>query len=366
MTLSGQPRTDGSAAAGAEDEAPEERFERELAAACAEHRRRPDFFVVGHAKCGTTALYGMLEQHPQIYMSAVKEPRFLSRALDEPLDCERARSLHGPGKRPQTLEAYLALFADALPQQSAGEASPQYIRSQSAPRRIAALCPDARIVAIFREPVSFLRSLHLQLLEAGIETEPDFAAALALEPERRNGRHIPRDCVEPDRLLYSEHVRYTLQLRRFHERFGRERVLALIYDDFRSDNHATVAEVFRFLGVEDSFQIRAADANPTVRVRSPRAHDLVHGAALGDGPILQGVKRVLKATTPARLRRRAVREISRKLVDREPGPADPALVLELQRRFKDEVVAASEYLDRDLVSLWGYDALARPSDPAGA
>ena len=131
----------------------------------------------------------------------------------------------------------------------------------------------------------------------------------------------------------------------------------MIYDDFRADNRGALREVLRFLEVEDSVQIGVADVNPSVRVRSPRVHELVHGAALGDGPVLQAVKRALKTAVPARLRRRAVRTIDRKLVDREPAPADPELVLELRRRFKDEVTAASECLDRDLVGLWGYDAL---------
>src|SRR5271166_1569105 len=82
--------------------------------------RTPDFFIAGHPKCGTTALYLALRQHPQIYMSPIKEPQFFSGEI-------RAEASRRPGSRlPQTLEDYLALFAGATPEQRAGEASPSY------------------------------------------------------------------------------------------------------------------------------------------------------------------------------------------------------------------------------------------------
>src|ERR1700681_3498814 len=92
------------------------------AAAHASERRVPDFFIVGHHKCGTTALYQMLRRHPQIYMPELKEPRFFASDL---------RALLGgvPGGLPQTYEEYLALFDPAEPQQRVGEASPSYLRS---------------------------------------------------------------------------------------------------------------------------------------------------------------------------------------------------------------------------------------------
>jgi hypothetical protein len=365
MALSANPDRAAPEPAGPEQGSSEELFTKELRLASASGVRVPDFFIVGHAKCGTTALYRMLEQHPQIYLSDVKEPQFLARAPDEraPMHGSTRR---GTGKRPQTLEAYLQLFAEAGTEQVAGEGSPQYIRSPTAARRIAALCPDARIVAIFREPASFLRSIHLQLLEANIETERDFAKALALESERRRGKQIPRDCRAPDRLLYSDHVRYVDQLRRYHERFGRARVLALIYDDFRADNQAVIGEVLRFLNVDDSFEIRAVEANPTVQRRSERVHELIHATALGTGPILRAVKLALKATTPARFRRQAVRTIDRSVVDHRPRPADPRLMDELRLRFRGEVEAASEYLQRDLIALWHYDELGERAPPMSA
>jgi hypothetical protein len=258
----------------------EHEFMDQLRRASASGSRVPDFFIAGHAKCGTTALYEMLERHPQIYMSVPKETQFLSRSPREraavPTRPRKAR----PSVRPDTLEAYLALFEEAGADQRAGEASTEYLRTPGTAARLAALSPEARIVVLFREPASFLRSLHLQLLEVNVESEPDFARALELEPERRAGRQIPRGCNWPQALHYSQHVRYTEQLREYHRLFGPDRVLALIYDDFRADNEAVVREVLRFLELDDSVAIAPrGDANPTVRVRSKRVHELASSRA---------------------------------------------------------------------------------------
>lgn len=323
----------------------------ELRRARAAGRRTPDFFLVGHAKCGTTALYGMLSGHPQIYMPALKETQYLSRASHY-----RAQPSQGSGRRrPHTLAAYLALFEAAGPDQCAGEASTEYLRTPAAASRIAALQPEARIVAIFREPASFLRSLHLQLLQIGIEDEPDFTSAIGFEEERSRGRHIPRGCPWPQALQYAQHVRYERQLRPYHELFGPDRVLTLIYDDFRRNNEQVVHQVLRFLEVDDSLEIVLTEANPTVRVRSRRAQDMAHAISVGRDPLSRTAKSAVKAVTPKRLRRRALQTVQRTVVDREPRPPDEQFMRELRARFRPEVVSASEYLKRDLVTLWGYD-----------
>jgi hypothetical protein len=304
----------------------------------------PDFFIVGHAKSGTTALYEMLRRRPEIYMPELKETRFFAPDLKE------ARTF---AVEPKTLDDYLALFAPAGAGQLLGEASPQYIRSQSAAALIAEVQPDARIIAILREPASFLHSLHLQLLQAHVETEPDLGEAIALEQSRRRQR-LDGSASVAQGLMYLEHVRYVDQLRRFHSAFGREQVLVLIYDDFRADNQATVKTVLRFLGLDDSAPIEVTEANPTVQVRSPRLYGLVRSLYLGRGPVARAVKAPITALTPRRLRHGGLAMV-RRAQWTEPDAPDEQLLLDLRRRFKGEVVALSEYLDRDLVTLWGYD-----------
>lgn len=322
--------------------------------------RVPDFFIVGHAKCGTTAMYRMLEPHPEIFMPRHKETQFLSRAPHE----RAATAYRREPVRPQTLEAYLALFASAAPSLCAGEASTEYLRTPSTAARIHALCPRARIVAAFREPASFVRSLHLQLLEVGIEDEPDLRRALALEPERREGRSLPPSCPWPGALQYTAHVRYAEQLRGYRDLFGAERVMTIVYDDFRADNSATMREMLRFLGVDDSVAIEPPEANPTVRVRSRRAADALGSISVADGPLGRAARGVLRRVSSPEVRRRVMRAARSVAVDTSPAPVDEALMSELRERFAGEVELLGELLGRDLRVLWGYEA--RPASGVGA
>ncbi len=316
--------------------------------------RVPNFFIVGQPKSGTTALHQILRRHPQIYMSHIKEPLLLATDLQE--RAKRAgAATHG---RPDTLEEYLSLFAPAEPQQRVGEASALYLWSRDAAANIARLEPAARIIAIFREPASFLRSLHLQLLQNHTETEKDLRKALSLEQARSRGKRIPRNCPRPAALLYSERVRYAEQLRRYQETFAPEQLLVLIYDDFRADNERTVRSVLRFLDVDDTVPIETTEANPTVRLRSRRLDAIVHEVSVGrQHPLSRTAKTGIKALTSERMRRAALRAARQNLVFGEPGSADESLMGELRARYKPEVVALGEQLGRDLVSLWGYDSV---------
>jgi hypothetical protein len=313
--------------------------------------RVPDFFVVGHPKSGTTALYEMLRRHPQIFMPELKEPRFLASDMYVRAGGTEASPL------PDTLEEYLALFADASPGQRAGEASPLYLASELAAGRIAELRPGARIVAVLREPASFLRSLHLQFVQSHIEDKSDLGTALALEGARREGKQIPRSSqLRPQVLQYARHVRYVEQLRRYEAVFGAEQMLVLVYDDFRDDNEATVKLVLRFLGVDDTFAVEALDANPTVRVRSQRLDELLHAVSVGHGPLSRAAKTAVKTIAPRSLRRGALGLAQRRVVYAAPRDPDEEVMAQLRLRFKGEVRELSEYLNRDLVKLWGYDS----------
>ena len=307
--------------------------------------RVPDFFIVGHPKCGTTALYEMLRSNPGIYMPELKETRFFARELHP--------HTQPSSSHPDTLAEYLSLFEQARPDQRTGEASPSYLRSHLAAARIAELQPSARIIAILREPASFLRSLHLELMRDHVETEADLARAMALEEVRRRAEAISRS----PGLVYSEYVRYVEQLRRYYAVFAPEQILVLIYDDFRADNAETVRRVLRHLDVEASGPIELTEANPTVRVRSVRVNELVRSLYMGRGPLARAIKAPITALTPQRLRRSGLQALQRRAVYGKPRPPDEKLMLGLRRRFKGEVVALSEYLDRDLVTLWGYDGI---------
>jgi len=281
----------------------------------------------------------MLRRHPQIFMPDVKEPRYFADDLRFQFEPQPSNHL------PKTYEEYLSLFAAATPEQRVGEASPSYLKSHTAAQAIARVQPAARIIAILREPASFVRSLQLQLLQEHVETETDLSRAVANEQIDRGGRQV---------LRYSDHVHYVEQLRRYHQQFTPEQMLVLIYDDFRNDNEATVRRVLRFLDVDDQAPIHVMDANPTVRVRSVRLDDAMRKLYRRSGPAKM-LNTTVKAITPQRTRRRLIRTIRRQIVYGEPQAPQESAMMELRSRYKPEVVALSEYLDRDLVGLWGYD-----------
>jgi hypothetical protein len=312
--------------------------------------RIPDFFVVGQPKSGTTALHEMLRTHPQVFLPERKEPWFFAAELHE-------RTPPRPGGTPTSLSEYTALFAAAAPEQRVGEISPLYLWSRTAAAGIAGVRPDARIIAILREPASFLRSLHLQLLQTHVESERDLRRAISLEAARRNGKHVPRRSHRPQLLQYADHVHYVEQLRRYHDVFGPEQVLVLVYEDFRADNEGTMRTVLRFLGVDDGYPIEVLQANPTIGLRSQQLDDIVHAVSVGRGPIARAANATLKAVTPRDARRKLLRLVQRRVVHGRPAAADDEYMNELRRRFKGEVVAVSEYLDRDLVTAWGYDRI---------
>jgi hypothetical protein len=322
-------------------------------AASIDGRRVPDFFIIGAPKTGTTSLHAILRRHPQIFMPELKEPLYLATDL-------RPRPGHEQKRRerwyPKTLDRYLSLFANAGPEQLAGEATPTYLWSRTAAENIAEMQPNARLIAILREPADFLHSLHLAFLRGGNESVLNFGKAMSLEGARRTGRRIPRGSHRPQLLQYSTHVRYVEQLRRFRDRFSPEQMLVLIYDDFRKDNDATIRTVLRFLEVDEEFQLASERLNVSPEyVRSHRARETIESLKKGRSPIVRQTRATTRALTSSAMRRSVRTGVEQLTQHRIQRARDERLVEELRRRYKPEVEALSDYLGRDLVALWGYE-----------
>ncbi len=188
-----------------------------------------------------------------------------------------------------------------------------------------------------------------------METVRDLRTALSLENERAHGHRIPRRSHRPQALQYSDHVRYAAQLRRFHEHFPREQVLALIYDDLVADNPGTMREIVRFIGADDTVELASSDANPSVLIRSQQLEDAMNAVAAGKGPVSDALRASIKAVVPQSARRAALRTVRERVVRGDAPAPDEALMRTLRRRYAPEVRAFGEYIGRDLIALWGYD-----------
>src|SRR5882757_7658017 len=148
---------------------------------------KPDFFIVGAPKCGTTALYRCLEAHPEIFVPERKELHHFGTDLYSPTYVRQ-------------LDEYLSLFAAAGDAKRVGEASVWYLFSKRAATEINAFNPQASVIIMLRNPVEMLHSLHSQHLYNGTEEISDFATALNAEGDRKMGRCLPKDVPAIERL----------------------------------------------------------------------------------------------------------------------------------------------------------------------
>lgn len=310
---------------------------------------RPDFFIVGQPKTGTTALFQMLRQHRDVYIPDSKELHFFCTDLYDP-------GIAGQEWHPRTIEEYFEQFVDASTYQAVGEASTLYLRSHVAAANIHDFNPQARIVAVLREPASLLRSIHLQLVRQHLEPVKDLRTALGLEAERKERGALPNPRSWPpelryELLYYSEHVRYVDQLERYGRLFASDQILVLIYDDLRQDNPAAVRRIFDFLGVDNGVDLDVVEANPTWLPRYEAVTGAVDWLSWGSRPASRVAMRTIQAVTTKRFRT-SVLAACQRLTKAPPPPVDEQLAAELRAQYAPEVERLSQYLDRDLVSLW--------------
>jgi hypothetical protein len=296
-----------------------------------EASRRPDFVIVGAPKSGTTAMYEYLRAHPQLFLPERKEMRFFGSDLDV-----RDRPT-------MTLGDYLASFAAAAPEQRIGTAYVWYLFSERAAAEIAAFAPDVRVIAMLRNPVEMVWSLHSEHLYNGNEDISDFTAALDAEPDRRAGRRIPPHAHLPQGLRYTEVPRYAEQLERYFDAVGRDRVRVVLYDDFARDVQAAYRDVLEFLGVDATYSPPSfAVINANKRTRSERFRHF-----LARPPELP--RRMIRHLVPASFRRRAYERAKRLNVSAARRAPMPDVTRErLRRAFAPEIERLSALLGRDL------------------
>lgn len=294
--------------------------------------KRPDVFIVGAFKAGTTALYEYLRAHPQVFMSVPKEPMYFGTDLT-------------PRYRRMSEAEYLQLFAAARPDQHAGEASPWYLYSTSSAGEISAFNPDARPIVMLRNPVDVMYSQHSQLVFNQREDLADFAAALAAEDDRRAGRRIPKDAIRPEALFYRHSVQFAEQLRRYVEAFGRDRVHVIVFDDLVADPRAVYNSTLEFIGVDPDVEIDLSIYNPNRAVRSGRMARLVFAPPR---PLRGAFGALRRIPLAHRLRDALVTANSRQA---QRPPMEPELRRQLVVEFQPQVAELGELIGRDL-SAW--------------
>ena len=291
--------------------------------------RRPDFFIVGAPKCGTTAMAAYLRQHPEIFIPAAKELFYFGSDLET-------------WRRRPTRAEYLATFAKAGGARRAGEAFPGYLYSNVAPAEILEFSPSADILIMLRDPVDMVQSYHAQQLFMGLEDIEDLERAMAVEAERSAGRHLPPGSPPAFWLQYSRIARFADHVERYLDAFGKEHVHIVLYDDFQSDTAATYGEVVRFLGCDPSYLPTFPIINPRKGVRSASLQRLVRNPP----PVIRRIaRRFLPLDARVRSRQALYRLNTRSA---EARPISPAFREQLRTSFAPDVRRLASLIGRDL------------------
>ncbi len=292
--------------------------------------RRPDFFLVGAPKCGTTWLHVSLGRHPDVFLAAKEETNHFATDLLREGDPWRSR------------EAWLELFRGARGEKRVGESSVFHLFSREAAANLHAFDPGARILVLLRNPVDWVASYHSQMVWNGDEDLLDLGQALAAEEERQRGERVPARLRFPERLHYGRVARFSEQLERYLAHFGREQVRVILHDDLARDPARVYRETLEFLEVDPEFRPPFEVVNPNRAVRSPRV-----GEWLRRPPAW--LARPTTALLPRALRtalRRGLRRWNSRVASRDPLP--PELRRALAERFRPEVLRLAELLGRDL------------------
>lgn len=291
--------------------------------------KRPEFFIVGAPKSGTTFLTRRLAEHPDIFMPVAKELHYFGSDLEFRV------------KR-RTFDEYMTHFTDARNDQTVGEASVLYMFSSRAAKEIHDYDPDAKIIIMLRNPADLLYSLHSQYLYSGDENLRDFEEALAAEGDRRKGLRVPSRNGFPRGLLYSELVTFSPQVRRYLNLFPCSQILFLFFDELAARPAEIVNRTIGFLGASP-LEVVAPDAvNANRRVRNLAIQRMVRRPPRPIGALARFL-------LPERVRLRTktlVDEIN--VVEERRSPIDPDVRRRLLDRFRPDLVELQELTGKDL------------------
>lgn len=211
---------------------------------------QPNFLILGPPKCASSSLHFYLSQHPEVFMSKVKETNFFTR------DYEKG------------IEFYKSYFSQATKEKAIGESTPSYSFLPFAADRIQKHYPDMKLILCFRNPVERAFSNWLMLWDAGVE-KATFREALEINLKQMeyvsfdgeqganiwNNRVHNIDKGEKWVRMYIQAGMYSEILKVYFQRFKRENIKYIFMEDFKSDFDASIQSIYRFIGVDDSFQV---------------------------------------------------------------------------------------------------------------
>ncbi len=292
---------------------------------------KPNFFIVGAPKCGTTAMNDYLNQHPDIFM-AKKELHYFGSDLQTKVKLSE--------------EEYLKYFTEAGQKKIIGEASVWYLFSKTAAEEIKKFSPEAKILIMLRDPVEVLYSLHSQHLYDGNEDIRDFETALAFDEDRKKGIHLP-DSVDYFQVPpYVDSVLFSKQVKRYLDVFGREKVHVTLYDDLKANPEKAFFEILEFLELGRKALVNYNIVNPGKQFKWFYLHRVIKNPSLK-------LKTVARAVVPSRKLRHSIMSFFFRWNIREErrGDINEKLRVRLKNLLEEDIRLLSRLINRDL-SAW--------------
>ncbi len=290
----------------------------------------PNFLIIGVQKAGTTSIYNYLKQHPQIYMSPVKETNFLER------DWNQASSKTKANNRYQidNWEKYCQLFQDVKDEIAIGEASPNYLfHYHSSSERIAHYLPDAKMIAFLRNPIDRAYSDYLMHIRDELNQQLTIAETVQQRPKS---------------FMLRKGLYYT-QLKHFIDTFGKEKIQVYLYDDFCQNPLVIMQDIYRFLGVDESFCPDMSRKAQTAEVPKSR---WVNKLLRKQNPLRNSAATLLRLFLPEKSRQ----NLRSSLINLNAGDKNKLALTEqerthLQEYYREDILKLQDLLATDL-SLW--------------
>jgi len=294
--------------------------------------KKPDFFILGAPKCGTTSLAEWLREHPRIFMCDPKEPHYFN------TDSGHHAAL--------SLPHYESFFVDADSSHLAvGEASVWYLVSDVAVGNILAYQPHARFIVCIRNPIEMAVSLHDQKRFTGDEPIADFLEAWRAQEGRRNGTlPKPKVCADLKHFMYGTSCLLGSQLKRLYSQVDTERVMVVVMDDIKSEPSGVYSHVLNFLGVPDDGRSDFPPSNRAKERRFPWVRTVQRRVHLAKGQL-----GITSGTGLGRI----INTWNRRQRPRAPLPTETLQIL--RAYFRDDINLCGELLQRNLSS-WLQDA----------
>jgi hypothetical protein len=294
--------------------------------------KRPNFFIIGAPKCGTSSLSNTLRWHPNIYVPLAFEPQYF---------CTDFQSIAD-----YTQESYLRLFDGVTEEhQAVGEKSVIYLYSEVAIDNILKFDPDARLILMLRNPVDLVYSWHSQLYYSFLENVGDFSTAWDMQKIRAQGKNIPQRCPVPFALQYREIGQLGKYTARLLSKVPREQIKIIFMEDVHADIEKTYSETLEFLDVDyvPRRDPRKLNSNKRHRSRWLGSH-LTHDSESQTSRVITRIEKLpLIRKTHFRQRLHQWNKIEYKR-----PPLAPDIRQHLVEEFREDVRELSELTGRNL------------------